>query len=173
MHNLPKNWLNSGGNMYVSEKMQQTAVLGMDMTNLKVYFLDWKSMIVLKILASREQPDKTDAIALIRKYNVKDEEEVVKWCKELQPHWVHFATPWLVKVMLWEAWEAEETNYVKLRTLLDTYGYRDKTVYYYAGQILGHAVEEDDQDQLGKALEKFGDWLDEQDLAREFPLFAR
>ena len=87
MMNLPLGWLNTGGNLVVTKKMLEDVVKGIEMSHLTVWFFGWKTMLVQKISANREQPDITDSIALIRKHQVRDLDEVDGWMKELLGDW--------------------------------------------------------------------------------------
>ena len=89
LFNLPSGWLHSGGNMYITEPMKKTAVRAFEMSNLVVNFLNWKSMLVLKIIAFREQPDITDSVAILRKYNIRSADDIYKWIQELKPEWIY------------------------------------------------------------------------------------
>jgi len=159
MFELPIGWLNTGGNMHITAPMRETAVDGINLSNLTIYFLHWKSMLVLKIGAFREQPDITDAVAIIKKYDVRDADEIDAWMKELRGAWYHVGTRYNIEKMLDIAWNAEETPYSLLRTALDNKGYRDKTVDYYAKLILSDLGIEKYDDIHETALVYFNDWL--------------
>ena len=173
MFNLPSNWLNVGGNMHITEPMKKTSVLGFKGSRLTVHLLDWQSMLVLKIMAYREQPDITDAVAIIRKYNVQNADEIYEWMKNLRPDWMHMGSMQQIKNMLKEAWDTPETPYIKLRTLLDTYGFRDKTVNYYTALILDtHEDSLFDDDDYEEAISLFYKWKEDllgEDNNEDFP----
>ncbi|MCL1883929.1 MAG: DUF6036 family nucleotidyltransferase [Defluviitaleaceae bacterium] len=158
LYELPMGWLNTGGNMHITAKMRETAVDGINLSNLTVYFLHWKSMLVLKIGAFREQPDITDAVAIIKKYNLKDANEIDAWMKELRGAWYHIGTRYNIEKMLDIAWNTEETPYTLLRTALDTKGYRDKTVDYYANLILSDLNIKKYDDIYETALVYLNEW---------------
>jgi len=159
MMNIPISWLNTGGNLSVTRQMLDRTVKGVELSNLTVWFFDWKVMLVQKISASREQPDITDAVAIIRKYNVKDLDEVDSWMKELQDKWYSMSSRYKAKNMLDIAWNIDETSYSLLRTALDIKGYRDKTVDYYAQLILDDLGITQHGDMYETALAHFDDWL--------------
>jgi len=159
MMNIPISWLNTGGSLSVTKQMLDRTVKGIELSNLTVWFFDWKVMLVQKISASREQPDITDAVAIIRKYNVKDLDEVDSWMKELQDKWYSMSSRYKAKNMLDIAWNTEDTSYSLLRTALDTKGYRDKTVDYYAQLILADLGITQYDDMYETALAYFDEWL--------------
>lgn len=159
LFNLPKSWLNTGGNMHITEPMKQDAIRAFTLDSLVVNFLNWQAMLVLKIGAFREQPDITDAVAIIRKYEVRDADQIYEWMEKYRKGWMHIGTRYYIELMLKHAWETEETPYIKLRTLLDTYGYRDKTVAYYAEQIVGERLfYQTEDDWFGSAIVAFDEW---------------
>jgi len=141
------------------KQMLDRTVKGVELSNLTVWFFDWKVMLVQKISASREQPDITDAVAIIRKYNIKDLDEVDGWMKELQDKWYSMSSRYKAKNMLDIAWNIDETSYSLLRTALDIKGYRDKTVDYYAQLILADLGIAKYNDVYETALTYFDDWL--------------
>lgn len=159
LFNLPKSWLNTGGNMHITEPMKQDAIRSLTLGSLVMNFLNWKAMLVLKIGAFREQPDITDAVAIIRKYEVRDANQIYEWMEKYRKGWMHIGTRYDIERMLKHARDTKETPYIKLRTLLDTYGYRDKTVDYYAEQIVGERLfYQEDDDWYGSAIVAFDDW---------------
>ena len=90
MFSLPNNWLNPSGTIFVTERMMTESVLGLDFPNLKVYFLSFKCMLVLKVLAARSEMDKhdmQDTIALLIKLKIKSLAEVSALVDEYKPAW--------------------------------------------------------------------------------------
>jgi hypothetical protein len=88
-YNLPNGWLNPSGTIFVTEQMRDEAVLGLDFPNLKVYFLAYEAMLVLKVLAGRggDFPDLNDAAALIKKLGITDIAAVDALIKKYNPTW--------------------------------------------------------------------------------------
>ena len=87
---LPSNWLNPSGTIFVTEKMMAESVLGLDFPNLKVYFLSYRCMLVLKVLASRKKMgshDLQDSAALIKKLDIKAPDEISALVDEYMPAW--------------------------------------------------------------------------------------
>ena len=90
LFSLPNNWLNSSGAIFVTGKMMEESVLGLDFPNLKVYFLSYECMLVLKVLAARHEMDShdlQDAIALVQKLGIKSLDEVDMLVNRYKPAW--------------------------------------------------------------------------------------
>ncbi|MCL1878340.1 MAG: hypothetical protein FWF80_05745 [Defluviitaleaceae bacterium] len=90
LFDLPRSWLNPSGTLFVTDKMIREAVLGLDFNNLKVHFLSFRAMLVLKVLAARKEPGKhdlEDAIVLIRKLGIKSVAEIDALVNEYKPDW--------------------------------------------------------------------------------------
>jgi len=158
MMNIPFSWLNTGGNLYVTPQMLERSVKGIELSNLTVWFFDWVVMLVQKVAAGREQPDITDAVAIIRKYKVTDIDILDKWMKELQGKWYSMSSRYKAENILTLAWDTDETPYIRLRTLLDTFGFRDKTVDYYAGKIISDLGLKSTGDIYQLAFDNFSNW---------------
>ena len=90
LFSLPRNWLNPSGSIFVTDKMMAESVLGLDFPCLKVYFLSFRCMLVLKVLAARTEMDKhdlQDTIALLWKLEIKTLAEVGALIDEYKPAW--------------------------------------------------------------------------------------
>ena len=90
LFNLPGNWLNPSGTIFVTGKMIDESVLGLNLNNLKVYFLSHKSMLVLKVLAARHEMDSHDlhdTIALLKKLEIKHLSVINDLINEYKPAW--------------------------------------------------------------------------------------
>jgi hypothetical protein len=87
---LPQGWFNPSGTLFVTEAMMKQATLGLDFNNLKVYFLAFDAMLVLKLLASRpehEAFDLQDSIVLIQKLGIKNIDEIDALINKYKPSW--------------------------------------------------------------------------------------
>ena len=90
LFNLPSNWLNPSGTIFVTGKMIEESVLGLNLNNLKVFFLSHKSMLVLKVLAARHEMDSHDlhdTIALLKKLEIKKLSDINDLINEYKPAW--------------------------------------------------------------------------------------
>jgi len=91
LFSLPKSWINPSATIFVTGKMLDEAVLGLNYPNLKVYFLAFRAMLVLKVLSSRRKedgfPDMEDSVALIKKLGITAIKEIDDLINEYKPDW--------------------------------------------------------------------------------------
>jgi hypothetical protein len=86
--NLPVSWINASANLFVTPKMLDTSEFTLDFNNLKVYFLNTESMLVLKVAAGREDSfDLQDAAALIKKLDIHSHSRIMELVDEYMPGW--------------------------------------------------------------------------------------
>jgi hypothetical protein len=87
---LPSTWLNPSGQIFITQKMKDESVLGLEFNNLKVFFLSYASMLVLKVLSGRtgeEFHDMNDTISLIQKLKIESLTEIDRLVMSYKPDW--------------------------------------------------------------------------------------
>ena len=90
--------------------MIEESVLGLNLNNLKVYFLSHKSMLVLKVLAARHEMyshDLHDTIALLKKLEIKKLSDINDLVNEYKPAWNNPFVLSFAKEALQLAWGVE------------------------------------------------------------------
>ena len=107
MFDLPGGWLNPSGTIFITKQMVSESILGLSFTNLKVYFLSYQAMLVLKVVAARKEAglhDLQDAAALIKKLNIKTVEEIDDLINKYKPDWNNAFVLAFAKEALFLAW---------------------------------------------------------------------
>ena len=105
---LPSGWLNPSGTLFITKKMRDEAVQGMNFNNLKVFFLSFESMLVLKVLSGRTDDkffDMKDTINLLKKLNIKTLKEVDKLIEQYKPDWNNMLVMKFSEDCLKKAWD--------------------------------------------------------------------
>jgi hypothetical protein len=85
---LPNTWLNPSGQIFITQKMKDESILGLEFNNLKVFFLSFTSMLVLKVLSGRmgeEFHDLNDTIFLLQKLKITSLPEVDRLVMSYKP----------------------------------------------------------------------------------------
>ena len=87
---LPSTWLNPSGQIFITNEMKTEAELGLSFNSLKVFFLSYRAMLVLKVLSGRtgkEFHDLEDTVVLMEKLHINTLNQVDNLVMHYKPEW--------------------------------------------------------------------------------------